>query len=346
MEEKVIKISFFKKLWYSIAKFEQYPTMATEGLGSAVKYLIILTAIISVFMTCCSLYEMKQSISKTADYIQEKIPEFTYSNGNLSLNTKETIHIEELDNTGFDKIIINTAIETDEEKEKIQIDNLMNGISVFFFRDQVILKIQSEGSEILEQKYAYVDLISTFAGVNVEQFTKNEFVQYLKSGNMTTFYGTYVVAVFTNYFTENLLVAIIYSLEIALLGWITTIILRIKMRFKAIFNMSAYAITLSTILMTVYVIVNFFTGFVIKEFQIAYIAISYIYLATAIFILKDDFIKKMQEVEKIKQEQEKVREEIKEKEEEKEEKERKEENKNDKENKEDNNGDEPQGSEV
>ena len=34
MEEnkKLANISFPQKVWYSITKFEQYPTMATEGL--------------------------------------------------------------------------------------------------------------------------------------------------------------------------------------------------------------------------------------------------------------------------------------------------------------------------
>lgn len=347
MEEKVEKISFFKKVWYSITKFEQYPTMATEGLKSAIKYLIILTAIISVFMMCCSLYEMKKSLLESANYIQEKFPEFTYSNGILSVNSEDSIIIEEPDDTGIDKIIIDTKVQTDEEKEKNKTENSVNGINAFLFNDQVILKVQNNGTETLEQVYGYQELISVFAGADTQEFTKNEFVQYLENGNMATFYGTYALAAFANYFIENFVVAIVYSLEIALLGWITTIVLRVKMRFKALFNMATYSITLSTILMTIYMVINYFTGFVIKEFQIAYIAVAYIYLATAIFILKDDFIKKMQEVEKIKQEQLKVREEIKE--EQNKEENKKEDNKeeqDDKKEKDNSNGDEPQGSEV
>ena len=74
-------------------------------------------------------------------------------------------------------------------------------------------------------------------------------------------------------------------------------------------------------------------------FQVAYITIAYICLAATIFIIKDDFIKKMQEVEKIKQEQLKVREEIKEEQEKKEEEDKDE---NPEENEEDNS----RGSEV
>ena len=82
-------------------------------------------------------------------------------------------------------------------------------------------------------------------------------------------------------------------------------------------------------------------------FQVAYTTIAYIYLAAAIFILKDDFIKKMQEVMKIKQEQKNVREEIKRQEEKKEEpKEDKEQKKKEDKEDDESDGDEPQGSEA
>jgi len=342
MEEKIEKISFFKKVWYSITKFEQYPNMAMEGLKRAIKYLALLTAILSVFMMLCTAYEMRLTVLNVADYIQENIPEFTYSNGNISLDIQEPIVIEKLETTGVDKITINTLIENDNEKEQFKKDNSVEGINAFFFKDYAVLKIQSEGYENIEQKYAYTDLIVNFADTSAENFAKSDFVQFLKNGKMTKFYSTYAVSIYGYYFVENFMVALIYSLEIALLGWITTIVLRVRMRFKALYNMSAYAITLSTILMTIYVMVNYFTGFTIKEFQIAYIAIAYIYLVAAIFILKDDVIKKMQEVEILKQEQMKVREEIKqeEKKEDKEEKQDKEEKNGDNEN------DEPQGSEA
>lgn len=345
MEEKVEKISFFKKVWYSITKFEQYPTMAMEGTKRAIKYLALLTVIVSVFMMLCSLHAVRTSMLEAADYIQDNIPDFSYSNGVVSLDMQETIVIEDVENIGIDRITINTLVETDEQKEQIKKDNNIQGISAIFLNDRMILKAQIEGYEAIEQNYTYTDIITNFVGTNIQQFSKTDFIDYLKNGNMTKLYSICAISEFTGYFVNYFLVAIIYALEIALLGWITTIILRIKMRFKALYNMSAYALTLSTILLTIYFVVNYFTGFTIKEFQIAYIAIAYIYLAAAIFILKDDVIKKMQEVERIKQEQLKVREEIKqEQSEKKDEDENKENKKEDK--KDDNKGDEPQGSEA
>ena len=341
MEEKVQKIRFFKKIWYSVTKFEQYPTMAIEGLRRAIKYLVMLVTIISLCMIICAIHEVNTIVSNLTSYVQKNIPEFGYSNGILLIDTKETIDISETENLGIEQITINTSIDTEEEKERLQQENTKEGINLFLFKDEVVLKAQIENNENIEQKYTYQELIKNFTGENIEQFTKNDFIQYLSSGKMTTFYSTYAVSLFIYYFIENIMVVLIYSLEIALLGWITTVILGIKMRFKALYSMAVYSITLPTILMTIYVIVNYFTGFTIKDFQIAYIAISYIYLAAAIFILKDDFIKKMQEVQKIRQEQYKVREEIKEQEDKDEDK--KEEKKD---SEEENKDDEPRGSEA
>jgi len=273
-------------------------------------------------------------------YVQDNIPEFTYEQGNLYVQSEETINIENIQYSGIDKIVINTLLETNEEKEQIEKDNLINGTTIFFFKDEIILKTQSENNQSLRQSYLYSDFIANYTREDVQEFNKTEFVQYLTSGNMTAFYTSYGLSMFIYLLIINAIVVSLNALEIGLLGYITATIARIRMRFVAIYNMAIYSLTLPMILNALYIIINYFTNFTITYFQVAYITIAYIYLAAAIFILKDDVIKKMQEVEKIKQEQQKVREEIKEKE-----KEKKEEGKEEKENKEDEK-DEPQGSEA
>ena len=74
---------------------------------------------------------------------------------------------------------------------------------------------------------------------------------------------------------------------------------RIKMRYVAVFNMSAYALTLSVILNMLYVAVNIFVTFNMEYFQVMYVAVAAIYLVAAILILKADFMKKQLELMKI-----------------------------------------------
>lgn len=336
MEEKeeVVNINFFKKVWYSISKFEQYPAMATEGLWRAIKYLTTLTIIVTIFLMIGSLLKIKTLIGDFAQYVNDNIPEFSYSDGKLNIEAEESIILEEIEEIGINKIVINTLVETEEQKQELEENNLIDGITVFLLKDEIIFKTQIEEVENIKQSYTYSDFFADYVDENIEKFNKTEFVQFLTSEKMSTFYIQYAGAIFIYLLIINIMIALLDSLEIAILGVITSTMARIRMKFIAIYNMAVYSLTLSMILNILYIIINYFTGFTITYFQVAYITIAYICLAAAIFIIKDDFIKKMKEVENIKKEQLKVREEIKEeqkiKEEEKSKDENQEENEQDK----------------
>ena len=341
MEEKeeVVNINFFKKVWYSISKFEQYPAMATEGLWRAIKYLTTLTIIVTIFLMIGSLLKIKTLIGYFAQYVNDNIPEFSYSDGKLNIEAEESIILEEIEEIGINKIVINTLVETEEQKQELEENNLIDGITLFLFKDEIILKTKLEDIENIRQTYTYSNVIENYLDENMDKFNKTQFVQFLTSEKMSTFYIQYAGFMFIYLLIINLIIALLDSFEIAILGVITSTMARLRMRFVAIYNMAIYSLTLSMILNILYIIINYFTDFTITYFQVAYITIAYICLAATIFIIKDDFIKKMKEVEKIKKEQLKVREEIKEEQEKKE--------KQDKEEKpEENEEDDPQGSEV
>ena len=341
MEEKeeVVNINFLKKVWYSISKFEQYPAMATEGLWRAIKYLTTLTIIVTIFLMIGSLLKIKTLIGYFAQYVNDNIPEFSYSDGKLNIEAEESIIIEDIEEIGINKIVINTLVETEEQKQELEENNLIDGITLFLFKDEIILKTKLEDIENIRQTYTYSNVIENYLDENMDKFNKTQFVQFLTSEKMSTFYIQYAGFMFIYLLIINLIIALLDSFEIAILGVITSTMARLRMRFVAIYNMAIYSLTLSMILNILYIIINYFTDFTITYFQVAYITIAYICLAATIFIIKDDFIKKMKEVEKIKKEQLKVREEIKEEQEKKE--------KQDKEEKpEENEEDDPQGSEV
>lgn len=342
--EEVVNVNFFKKMWYSITKFEQYPAMATEGLARATKYLIALTAIVTAFLTIGSMLEMNKMMGDLADYINQNIPEFSYAEEKLSMDIQEPIIIEEIQYEGIDKIAINTLIETEEEKEQFEKENSIVGTTVFLFDNQIVLQNKTENNEVVRQPFTYNDFIASYTGENIEKFNKAQLIEYMTSEKMISFYGRYALSLFISLLIVNIMVAIIDSLEIALLGWITTMFARIKMRFVAIYNMAVYSLTLPILLNVLYIIANYFTDFTISYFQVAYITIAYIYLTAAIFIIKDDFIKRMQEVKNIQQEQQKVKQEIEEREQKKEE--QQETDKKDEKKEDEKQGEEPQGSEA
>lgn len=128
------------------------------------------------------------------------------------------------------------------------------------------------------------------------------------------------IYLFIIYFSSVLMDALV----LAILGYITCSILKIKLKPSALYNIAIYALTLPIILNAIYMIINIFTGFTVKYFQVMYTAISYIYVISSILIIKSDFIKKQAELTKILSEQEKVKEELAKKEQEKKEEEEKE----------------------
>lgn len=347
MEEKeqIVNTKFLKKIWYSITKFEQYPMMAAEGLKRAIKYLIMLTAIVSIFAMIGALIDVHKMMGELAKYIDENIPEFTVTNGNIAMEIEKPIIIEDVQKVEIDKIVINPLAETEEQKAQTEQENLVEGINIFFFKDEIVLETFMKNNGSFKQQYTYNDFIASYTGENINTFNKSELVEYITGQKMSSFYARYGMSLFIYYLIANIILGLLDALEIAILGWITALIARMKMKFTIIYNMAIYSLTLSTFLNILYMIINYFTKFTITYFQVAYITIAYIYLAAVIFIIKDEFIRKMQEVYKIRQVQQKVKEEIEEQENEKDEDQ--EETKDGKEKKkEDEQGEEPQGSEA
>ena len=142
---------------------------------------------------------------------------------------------------------------------------------------------------------------------------------------------------------------------LSIFGYIVSLITKIRLKYTAIYNIAAYALTLSIILNIIYFDVNSFCGFTIQYFEIMYTTLATIYITAAILLIRSDVIKKQIELNKIIEEQVKVRQELEKKEEERKEKEEKDKQKREEEKnrkkkeKEDENGnlgEEPEGNNV
>ena len=74
----VVPLGFFKKLWYSITKFEKYPELATNGVGRAIKYLIQLIAIFAIVLVIGITYNFSKVVNKGIEYIENDLPNLSY----------------------------------------------------------------------------------------------------------------------------------------------------------------------------------------------------------------------------------------------------------------------------
>ena len=222
-KEEFLKLKFFKKVWYSITKFEKYPEMAALGVKKAIIYFTELMIIFTILFTGTYVYY----ISNVAEFEEE----------NLSFSEK----------------IVNT---------------LTDGIE----NDQL-----EENAQILNQ---YDDT-------------------------------TLIVLLFISFFIYFYIATLIDVFTLSIFGLLTCMIAKIKMNYKAIFNMSIFALTLSIILRIIYLIVTMLTTFEVRYFNVMYVAVSYISLAAAIFLIKSDIIKQhLQLIKIIEESKEKIEETI------------------------------------
>lgn len=334
-----IKKGFFKKVWYSINKIEKYSELSAEGFSRAIKYLIILTIILGIISSFTTVYRTSLEVKNIAQYINENAPELTYSNETLKIETTEPI-ID--DNASFGKVIIDTITE-DEQKINEYLDETQNNENIIIIlKDRLILKeIGLQGTS----SYNYKDL---FDEMGITQFNKQDLVEYITGYNMMPLYLNLFLVLFIYAFVIYFINTLFNVIIISIFGYLATMILKLKIRYVAIFNMGIYAITLPTILDMMYIGINAFFRYNINYFSVMYILVASIYMIAAIFILKSEFNKKQGEVQKIIEVEKQIKEEMKEEKETEKKEQNKDTNKKDK--KEDNetndtqDGEEPEGS--
>ncbi len=332
-------IGFFKKVKYSIVNIEKYPEMATEGVGKSVGYISKLVIILALILSIWTLYQTYEMINEGTNFLEDEFPDFSYVDGTLTVDSEDVIYIE---NEQFGKIIIDTNTDSEETINQYLEEIEEYGVGAVVLKNRAILQ---NITMIGEVSYNYQESLES---MNLTEFNKEDVINYVENGEVNSLYYSTFISLFIYSFAMYFINTIWYAFIIGIIGYCAMYILKMKMRFVAVFNMSIYALTLSTILNIIYLLVNIFFNFTIEYFSVMYISVATIYLIAAIFILKTDLMKKQTEVMKIIEVQKDVKKELNEQEKEEEERQRKdkEEEKNKKENKdeEDSEHDEPEGS--
>ncbi|MGN1270770.1 MAG: DUF1189 domain-containing protein [Clostridia bacterium] len=293
MEEK--KTLFFKKVKNAIINFDEYQNFSKEKLGTAIKYflklMIIFSILISVFLTA-RLYKEVETL-KTS--FTNECPDFKIENNILIIDGDNKKYEKNFEYELLGVIIDSESTDlTEEQDEQYQ-------RAIAFLKDKMVVKTQDAKTSI-----TYEDISKN---QNINGLSKKSLLEYANSNEMTLIYAMFFIA-------TTIFAFIAYSIQIlmdifllSIIGLIISKIAAIKLKYKEIFNMSVYALTLSIILYLAYICVNIMTGFTITYFDLAYEIISYIYIITAILMIKSDLIKQQIEVGKIVEEQKKVREE-------------------------------------
>ncbi len=315
--EKVKKQGFFKKVWNSITKIEKYPEMAAQGVGKAFSYISKVVAILAIILSLGSIYQSYQILQEGVAYLQNEFPEFSYSDGILSIDSENPITISAEDSY-VGEAIIDTKTQDEQTINQYISEIEQNGDGIIVLNNRVIVKNSSISGTI---SYEYAKILEQ---VGIKEFNKQDFINYISSSQMYNFYISIFLTSFVYSFVMCLLTTLSNAVFLAIFGYLTTWITKIRMRFVAVFNMAVYSLTLSTILNMIYIAINIFVPFTMEYFQVMYVTVAAIYLIAAIFLLKSEYIKRQAELMKLAEAQEIVKKELEEKEEEEKEKEERE----------------------
>lgn len=207
---------------------------------------------------------------------------------------------------------IKKAIVDFENYSNFAVEKLSIGIKYFaklmlIFAFLISIAFSYKFSTIINNEEQLQIMYNQLADNGLDLKVIDEAINYVKSNNNFEFYLMLALSITIYTFFIYFSLGIADILLISILGIIISRITRIKLKYKPIFIMSIYALTLPIILNCIYIIVNTLTGFTIDYFGIVYNVIAYIYIITAILIIKTDFIEQQRELIKIVQEQERIK---------------------------------------
>ena len=279
------KVGFFCRVKKAIFKFEEYEKFLTEETTTAIAYITKLILIFSIIITIAICYTLKINVQKFISILNNEAPEFKITAGTLQIEDEEKydMFLEEM----------NLQLIMDENAESIIKTDYDNGIELL--KNKMVIKYMGAIREI---SYNDIDI------------SKQDVMGYLSTNNLfkvLTFTG--IIILLSTFITYSIIIWI-DILMLAMLGVIINFIVKIPIKFKEILKIAIYAMTLPIILYLLYSLANVLLGTTIKYFDIAYNAISYVYLVTVFLIIKSDIIKNTQELQRILDEEKKVREEL------------------------------------
>ena len=276
--DKRTKLSFFKRFKLSLINLEQYHIVAEETIPRSIKCLLIMFLIFACITAMVTTIQSKKTLNEVTKKL-ENISDFKIENDEFSIESDEKVMIE-----NNDLIKIRLLFDNSEDIEKYMQNgsDKYDGTEIIFTKTRLIVKSDSEKTI----EFGYDIITDKLSDKNIN---KEKIINFLQNRSELYFsIFTYVfIFIFTIYFTTGL----IDVFCLALLGYIVSRMVKLPLKFFAVFSMAVSSMTLPIILNLVYLIARIFTGFEMSKFQLMYTLVSYIYIISAILILRSNIIK-------------------------------------------------------
>lgn len=303
VEKKPINMHFFQKILISIKDFEKYSLLMKESIGKTWLYIILLGFITSIALTLINIKPTLNRYEQLIAELKNNIQTLQYENDHLIVNDNsptEVIHSDLFAGT----LLIDTG-EISEESLKQYHEDLKNEISMIALSDKLIFydKINQKISEISYSEFKQTYKTEAFLAKLVFDNWSNQY-------NKTRTDATIIFLLLFYLFYNTMIDSVINAFLLGILCYVTAKILRLTITFSESFKIAIYSLTLPILLNFIYAIVKVLCDFRITYFELMYYGIAYIYILTALFMMKSDFTKSIPSLKKIKEVEEELEEKI------------------------------------
>lgn len=299
------KIGFFKRIQISVSKLEDYVKLIEQKWTKSLGYLFLLVLIVSVIITAMQIVDMSGMFKKAYDYLNT-LPNFTYSNGVIEESINEYGYDEEL----------SLFFMMDTSKDIKEIDEIYDSRVVFkeqYGADYIDaeIKLYAYKSNLYLDTYDVVYKMNydeELSSMGIKITTKKDIIDSINEigapAILVVSYVYLVVVQTISLFISFILDAIIMMLFIRIIGaWICGL----RFKYSQAFTIAVHAETLPIIILLIYNVINYFTGFYMENIAYMLMTIEYVYAVAVMFIIKNE----KQLVEQELKEVEKVHEEVK-----------------------------------
>lgn len=105
-----VKLGFFRRLYYSVAGFDNYKFFISQKIGKTVVYLLVLSLILGLIGLVQLFTEYNKIVNEIITGFDKAVPNFTFEKGKLDVEGQMPITVNE----GGTTFIIDTTGHTDE----------------------------------------------------------------------------------------------------------------------------------------------------------------------------------------------------------------------------------------
>lgn len=129
MGEELKTKNFFKKVWTSIKDFEGYEEFAAEKVTKAIKYILLLTLLFTIFIAFAYTYKFYLAVDNVREYISQNVEDINLKSGKLYVisNNDEKLVFEDKNNI-IPIIIVDTKEDANKEESLEKIKAYSTGV--------------------------------------------------------------------------------------------------------------------------------------------------------------------------------------------------------------------------